>query len=86
MQKQKWSENTETFSILKTDPGELPEDAVTDEMLVYDWNKEDGETMSYPMLTEYEWDADPDVYRFEGTIRYRTPVMIQGGRVQGHGA
>lgn len=78
VQKEKWSEDRETFSILKTDPGELPEDAVTDEMLVYDWNKEDGETMSYPMLTEYEWDADPDVYRFEGTIRYRNPVMIQG--------
>ncbi|MDE6393532.1 MAG: hypothetical protein K2L59_09740 [Muribaculaceae bacterium] len=73
-----------TIILTGIDPSDLPEDERADELLVYDWNRQDGETVAYPRDMIYNWSVDPEdpdnpiMYPYEGTLCYDTPIMVAG--------
>ena len=79
VQKEKLSDTRESVTMVSEDPVNLPDNVSTDEFLVYDWNRQEGETMLYPILSSgWEIGSGGDLDLVNMIIRYQTPVSVEG--------
>ena len=79
VQKEKLSDTRESVMMVSGDPEKLPDNVSTDEFLVYDWNRQDGDTMLYPLISSgWEIGSDGDMDLGNMIIRYQTPVSVEG--------
>ncbi len=78
VQKEKKSDQSVLVSVVRENPELLPESAITDEFLVYDWNREDGERVYYPAMGSGWSIGNDDGSEYEAmTLKYMSPVMIE---------